>query len=397
MAFTSIYTKTNINDFADWMQINPLSFNNIDLSNCLEDYDSVCKFWNQYVYNNSAFISRESLAQALKIAEGIVESQIETFVKPTFVTNEEHSIPLYFNKSITAIQNIKSLYFVTNYKNIISFGQRRNIDIGLQEINRSDEDADGIEETVTVIISLPEANMQNGIHIYHPDHINDSRYEYRYTILNYDADDFVLTIKINFYETLLLEHIFTTQFGKIFAIDGCIEDTLFVDSVYAVFSDVSDCLPHGEIVYVDSTCKENCEEKTIAFCTKIVDKAQGIFQIIPQNVDEETGCLIENSLPCITGKPVRIRVNYYSGTNDDLIQQAVFNLTAAMLALYLCDCDCLSPILHYLQQDTAIKTKDNSFQYPFDIMSNPFGTRIGQIEAWKLIQKYLDTYYHNIS
>lgn len=392
MALANTITKTNINTFAEWMNIHPLSFNNLDLSSCFDDFTAICAFWNQYPYNNPVFLSRETLAKTLMLSEAKVENVVNTTIRPTFIMGETKSYldNEYFDKSRRTQMPITSQKFMTNYMNIDGFGQKK---LELIEsdviVSYHDDDFDTIYELARSTIDV--TNVDNfdskNIKVYYQGHFGDPKYEIRFTVVS--VIDNILTITMNFYEMLRLENIFTTSFVRQRALSAC-NQNLFQQLIDVGYETLDTTMPHGKIYFTDLGCTNGCEESFVYFCATILDEHLGIFSIIPKEIDEE-GHLIINSSVCISGRITRIEYNYHTYTNDELLQEAVFVLTAANLPLNLCNCDCIHSYLEHLQVDTALRTKESNFTIPFSLMGNEFGSKVGELEAYKLVQFYLET------
>lgn len=52
-----------------------------------------------------------------------------------------------------------------------------------------------------------------------------------------------------------------------------------------------------------------------------------------------------------------------------------------------CDCSPTTTLSIRLMKDIAFTGGDSSFLVDFDILSNPFGTKVGEIYAWNQVSK----------
>ena len=91
--------------------------------------------------------------------------------------------------------------------------------------------------------------------------------------------------------------------------------------------------------------------------------------------------------------PQKLRANYVAGyptTGGEMpewLKQIVAKLAAAELARPICDCADGNGAVTYWQEDLAKTTSGgDSYFLPQDVMSNPFGTRRGQVDAWREIR-----------
>lgn len=94
---------------------------------------------------------------------------------------------------------------------------------------------------------------------------------------------------------------------------------------------------------------------------------------------------------CGCGVPDRVRVRYLSGpSNESGALATVLRLAAADLPRPLCVCgdkQVGSPALAYWQNDLALVVSQGTrFQVEQKSLSNPIGTRRGQVSAWEWIQ-----------
>jgi hypothetical protein len=86
-------------------------------------------------------------------------------------------------------------------------------------------------------------------------------------------------------------------------------------------------------------------------------------------------------------QPDFIEVNYEAGLDDsEAVNEAHYLLTCAELADGLCQCNAANEEVTKWQDDRAEGTADRNVNASADDLGNPLGTRLGQIEAWKLIK-----------
>lgn len=92
---TKTKTLSNLNNFYNFMNSDPLSFNGMYLS-CVEDANTLCgedEIWDAFNFP----LSREKLAQLALKAELDIESVIGTPVKPKWVKEEIEMPSTWFN------------------------------------------------------------------------------------------------------------------------------------------------------------------------------------------------------------------------------------------------------------------------------------------------------------
>ena len=69
-----------------------------------------------------------------------------------------------------------------------------------------------------------------------------------------------------------------------------------------------------------------------------------------------------------------------------VLQRAIAYLATARLARPMCACVSVTELYHKLQRDLAFADAGGSFQINDDDVGNTFGTRVGEIMAWRYIQ-----------
>jgi len=70
---------------------------------------------------------------------------------------------------------------------------------------------------------------------------------------------------------------------------------------------------------------------------------------------------------------------------DPFWARIVRMLSVARAQWPLCDCSNVNEISKYWQQDAALMTRDRSFQVRPEELSNPFGTKVGELLAWRQV------------
>lgn len=125
----------------------------------------------------------------------------------------------------------------------------------------------------------------------------------------------------------------------------------------------------------------------------IRDAAHGIVTPAEASYDTTTG--IWSALDwSVCAQPDRVTVRYLAGYplgGDGQMQEpfrtVVARLAAAELARNVCGCDQANKQIYYWQHDLAQTARgDELFSISGENLNNPFGTRRGQVYAWKAVQ-----------
>lgn len=94
-----------------------------------------------------------------------------------------------------------------------------------------------------------------------------------------------------------------------------------------------------------------------------------------------------------TGEPVNVTLRYRAGHGLDADHlRAVCRLAAAELARPICACETASRQLHHWQFDLSHTGQGGmggeQYGTTAEVLNCPFGTRRGQVEAWKFVQRH---------
>lgn len=94
----------------------------------------------------------------------------------------------------------------------------------------------------------------------------------------------------------------------------------------------------------------------------------------------------------ICAPPDRVTVRYFAGeplVNHEMkkaLQTVVARLAMAELPNRICACDAANRELYRWQVDLALSEGDASFSFSEEDLNNPFGTRAGQVYAWRFVK-----------
>jgi len=412
-----------------WMQyfsVNPLSFNNIEIQTCVPDFyvESCSNYWQQWQYETTTF-SKEQLGFYLETAEQQIENYLGSFVKPTWVCQEEHVLPYNYKRNKGHPHDFYNIQFQTNWKNVMAFGQPMQTLLGNFPITYVDQDLDGFQETAIVTFNLTTAlNLEcpNTFKLYFAGQNGNSHYEIcNYRTFEYDNTTLIGTITFDAW-ILLDPALYTVKsFIRGRAIDGCNVNN-FVNSIDIYFESINTCLPMAELVWSKSRYSSteigfescyicgancNCSEYRRPACVKVLDYCKGIFNVEIQKYDDETGCVIPGSCRCVPCKPPdAIRINYLSGchvcdhtNNNNLCNRGICSqLIKPIIMLSIsnmpntdCSCKCVETQLKYWGEDVSYKSMGGgSYNYPLSLLQNTINgiPKRGAIEATMMLENF---------
>jgi hypothetical protein len=85
--------------------------------------------------------------------------------------------------------------------------------------------------------------------------------------------------------------------------------------------------------------------------------------------------------------PDRVKIRYYAGRNEEYIDVAIARLAAAIMARRICACESANREISEWQIDySRLGATTETYAQPMDI-DNPFGSRKGQVYAWRVAQQ----------
>lgn len=386
---TKTKTATDLNNFYKFLNIDPLSFNGMYLS-CMQQ-DSLCgddSIWTAY----DMPLSREKLAELVRMAEQNIETELGTPVKAKWIREEIEIPSVWFNSKIK--KPVWDILFQASKRFIKRVGQQR-LERILEDVGISftDEDNDGFDELATITFTLPVDEQVCDIKLYFP----DTEHEITgFEILSYDEETRETVVVIDSWLLVKPELYFKRSFIRNSpAIDGCSDDS-FVLTVDIWIDAVDTCKPSVEIVYPDGhICNGICTDSKQPGCMTVVNSCEGTFKVVPQSYDDD-GCVQAGSA-LICGLPTKIIVYYQAGChttscldscNDSCfcadLEDIVFKLAASRYPYPNCDCPCISSVLKTYSQQTSliVRNEGRTFRYSDKYTDQAiFGTTVGEIEA----------------
>lgn len=366
----------NINEFAEYFQINPFFFNFIDPS-CIGAIDPSCSdFWNQYQWTSVNGISIELLGSLIKQAE----TQVKEYYGLTigdWITNERIQYPVTYMHGNLITPIIKDATFISKY-DIDFFGQIKITEIDTLPIVYT---GDLFFETAQVTVTIPEDVDVNNLRFYYP----SSNYEIKSFNLIFHEDDIAI-FEFSPVNLVKLDAIKKTRYVKGKTHNLCDDDIYLEEiTVKEITKDV--CLPDIK-VYYDNYCLAGCEYDHIPACgIKIGNKT---FKINLQEYEDD--CLVIANCSAIhdcIAKPIKyIEINYYTKSPfNEIIKHAIWNIVASRLPVN--HCECLLGIFKDLQVDTKLRSKEGSYSLTSFDLNNPIGSKRGEIVAYKMLESII--------
>jgi hypothetical protein len=257
-------------------------------------------------------------------------------------------------------------------------------------LSYTDEDGDGLYETATIILPTVLTNTC-GIKVYFYGTGGDPDWEVREVRSKTISGGF-LTILVDAWLLIdpdLYEELPTTDTPDLVDIGTTVNFVTSVD-VYREYADTSNndsAEFHWEPDYIScAESEDGCEEITQNGCLRVRDSNEGIGVPVP---NENTWSVYR--------EPDYVKLWYLAGDWDiknpscpvlsQFWAQTIAWLAASRVERQFCQCGNVESLHVWLMTDLAMNAENTSFFNTTQMIENPFGTRRGEIAAWRRIMK----------
>lgn len=386
MAVTITKSPIPLEYFMQFINIDPLLFNGIDITRCAYVEDSFCNFfWDQYNTGRQMY-NREQLAESLCSAYDRVANYLG--VKPTlqWITDEIVIEPHWFYNTSMPIETMK---LRTKWNGVKEFGQRllkKQETATLTYEAVGDNDFPSYAEFSTIV---PENHNVCDVRAY------SGEYEIApIQLLSFNTETRVATFRIASWNLVIPALYLKRTWGATNKTSCQLTNFLVTIDVY--YDMVDPCKPTVELIYNDRhKCAGSCKNSIQPACANLIDSCNGYFTVRPQSYND-IGCVVDGGSYC--GVPYKLKVHYRAGCHNDCtttcdsschcrqLLDVVSMLAACGLDSYpLCQCECMSANITKWQANTALIPKDGDRWNIAASIRNElvggFGTKVGEIEA----------------
>ncbi len=411
MARASTPTLLALDRWAEILGINPAHFNEavgVDIM----PQTSACKdvYW-QHAWQAAGQVSREEIAREISIAEREIAEAINFWPAPVWHEGVmvRYTHPHRREYAGTGL-NIQYKYKDVQlpYGKFINGGRRAVESVGLAEVVvYSDEDGDGYDETATITVATALTQACD-VKVYTEGKNGDPSWEIRPArSKTISGGNFVAVywawqmINPDLWETLPVQ-------VQPEAED--LDDAIYVATVdiYREYNDTAraQCVFFWERDPGCTTCGGvgclACQQVAQQGCLHMRDRDQGLAVPVPGTYDATAAGWQEAELICARD-PDQLKVWYYSGEISnrymqgfecdplsDIWASTITELSTARLSRPLCSCNNVTRLAHFFQADLAQASPDgDSFTLGNDDLDNPFGTRRGEVRAWRRCSRLL--------
>lgn len=411
MARAKRYTLLSLDRYAQIMGIHPVHFSGgtqVDLPDgrVLFPLDNAQNnIWPQYSWQDFDQTSREELAMHIANAEYEVAKYLGYFPAPTWVAGERHNLPEHFRPSYAGVPmaynvagNLNTLR--ADYGEVIAGGRRAVslIQAGAAVVY-SDIDNDTWKEIATV--TVPVAGVPTTeVKCYFVNHNGDREYEVRAPKnKTYSGGNVIFTFNSwQMIQPELCEALPTNDFnGKYIDMNDPLSLVSTVD-VYREYNDTTQ--PHAVFTAEDPNTGNSQTANGFIWPTgsaPIVGYREGSY-------DATTGAWVPDINVCRYADYMDLW--YYCGMRDqtggiyttpddympDDIAVAIAYIATARLERVFYANNNATALASRLREDLTAPPERQLFLNPADALTNPFGTRRGEFEAWRRIQRYRKSY-----
>ena len=410
MARASTETLLPLDRYAEIMGINPIQFGSGYNTTLFADSGSTER-WRQYPWQDENKSSREEIAREIARAERDILAQLGYWPAPKWQENELKKYPRYHRRELTSMFGLnqsgqkRSIHLKTG--KFIEGGKRSLTKIGTVAVVYSDPDSDSFDELATVSIATAITDACE-LKVYFKDKDGAAIWEVRPHISKAVSGG---TFTATFDSWLLFD---PTLWEQLRRAPGTGNDPLDIDSesvlnyvtqvdIYREYNDPEEqctLVWEGATAYCAScsgTGCPQCADVTQVACISVRDDLTGVILPLPATYSAGSFTLTTYS----TGfAPDRIKTSYRSGDYDydssdcyimpDDLARAITHMATARLTRPLCtETVSLAQKESELRADLTIINPDGldvTRWVTKEVLSCPFGTRQGELDAWRLVK-----------
>jgi hypothetical protein len=400
-------TKLSLPRFAEIVGMNPLHFFGIQIPEIESSTCAAAIF--QYEWQTADGTSREEIARAVAEAEADIERLVRYRLLPSWEEAERHE---------TVRPRIREQVFIghgdlrgfpaaveTDWKHVISGGRRLQtlIEAGAAVAYTNTQPTTTWDDTATVSVTVVAGTTACEIAVYMPGRAGDERYRIRPVQVSISGVTATCTFRRELAVDPALQEQVASSGNFIRPIEGLV-DANFVDTV-----DVYRITNSGEtqatlIWFPPNSCPScggtgclSCQEASQTGCLDVRNPRMGQVGYSPATWNAAT-LSFDGAQRALGRQPDAVDLYYYGGLRDrsracPLTQmspdweRAVAALAAARLGRPLCACGSVKAYVEFWQRNAAFSPGDgSSYNLDGSDLTNPLGTRIGEILAWRRVR-----------
>ena len=419
MARASTPTLLSLDGFSQVLGYPPTAFNQ-GTSNIIFPASMACKTFYQYEWQSHDAVGREEIAREIEIAERDLANYMGWWPAPKWIAQDVKMYPrfhrpeYYSGAGVNVRFQLKSLK--GGYGKIIEPGQRAVTYIGTAEAQGdpcslafTDEDGDTFAETATVSCTGVTTTDECEIKVYFEGHNGEPEWEIRPARTKAIA---LGVFTATFYAWQLINPALWEAFPTHAAggtppvdLDGASYVT-----VVDIYREYNDPTATSAVFYwepepgdigggICSCCGgTGCVRCTLTEqegCATLRNAELGYLTAAPATYDDDEAAW-DSASWSVCRDPDQVKLYYYCGDLSELNRagrrceglsdtwaRVIAHLATARLRRPLCDCSGVSSLVDWLQTDLALATREQTYTVLWDDLSNPFGTRNGEMAAYR--------------
>lgn len=411
-----VYTLLPLADYARVMGINPIQFMSGVAANYFPTSGGTDR-WVQYAWQDDAKVSREELAYEIQRAERDITAVLRYWPGPMWVEDEEILYPQFHRKGYVGqyghdsnrqMKSVKFAYgkFITGGKRVVSL--IGTVTKATSSLQYEDNDSDGFAETARITVATSLTNACE-LKVYFQGKNGEKEWEIR-PLKTKSITGGVFEATVDSWLLLdpkllaALPGTYPTGFQAIDAedLDNYVSDL----DVYREYTDPAEqCYmmwPGSDVCACGGTGCAICGYETQTACLTPKEGAAGLISVAPATYD--AGSAVWTYADFTHGyEPSRVRVSYLSGLQEENfttncfelprdIALAISYMTTARLSRPLCThSETLRKREKELKEDLIFISPggDATRFVTREVLNCPFGTRYGELEAWRIVRDRL--------
>lgn len=408
-----VVTALSITEYSEIMGINPIQFwsgNSYGLFPSTGCTDR----WRQYAWQDEQKTSRDELAREILQAELDIAAELGYMPGPVWIEGATINYPKYYKPGWTTGSGRKVDGYFKNVK--LKYGKMLSAGVRATEyvasatfasgsISLIDEDNDGFAETA--FISVATTHTSPYAHkVYYSNMDGDQEWEIRPANTK-KIDAGTLEIRIPVW-LLFKPELLAAMPGEDGYVDIDPTDVGNLVEAVDIYHETADPSSGNYFHWNESNQMIDDTEHTTQLCAiegvvthRVVDNVS----VTPVTYDAGTG-KFTNAQFSVAREPDHVELAYYGGdyyedsrrgvraVPPDLAQ-AIMKLATARLPRPLCNsCQNVEDLEKRLRTDLAYSVDGTTGDVRFvtaDVLRNPFGTKVGEVEAWSIVKNRIKT------
>lgn len=406
--------------YARIMGINPVHFQGA-AGDDVWPAGGVCgDVWPRYSWQYADRVSHEDLARVIYDAEEDIARLLGYYPAPKWVAQEIHDYPRHYRRDLYQRDGLnlrgqrKSVRL--RWGKFIQAGQRATTLVGTAtttggSLAYTDEDGDGFAETATITLATTLTDVCE-IKVYHTNTSADPGWEIRPArSKSISGGNVTMVFDSWLFIDPDLQAAHPTQSG--FSAIDVSTTANYVTSV-DVYREYNDFTATSAVFYWQptpanlsalttcTTCGGTgcvaCSLSSQDGCMHVRNTQTGDVVPVPATYDSDDSQWDQQAFS-ICRDPDEVSLYYYAGEYNErwldgsscealsnYWAHAIAWLATARLERPFCSCGNVLALADHLREDLA-RTGEVSYQVSFDLLSNPLGTKRGEVQAWQRIAK----------